>query len=175
MNDQSKINQAEADVSAFFVGTDRGDDPIYDCTLRPIRSLSNQGFVWVISICAVMFTIPLWPLLGFTALWVLLPHLLIALGLLWYFIRRNDKDRSLYEHIRIWPDLIAVHRHNPRSTDQYWSANPFWVKVKMCDTKTIESYLTLSGGGRTIEIGAFLSPDERIITKRKIESALSKL
>jgi uncharacterized membrane protein len=172
MTDQTKKDQAEAHASAFFVATNRSDPPVFDHHVRAIKSLPNTGFVWLISISAVMFTLPLLAMLGTPALWVLLPHLLLALGLLWYFIRRNDADREVYEHIRIWHDLIAVHRYNPRSPDQYWHGNPYWVKLKLRDTRTHESYLTITGGEREIELAAFLSPEERVTLKQTIEKAL---
>ena len=39
----------------------------------------------------------------------------------------------------------------------------------------IENYLTLEGNQRTIELGAFLSPEERIELKVNIETALNGL
>ncbi|MBL4749783.1 MAG: hypothetical protein JKX71_04230 [Amylibacter sp.] len=39
---------------------------------------------------------------------------------------------------RIWPDLLAVHRHNPRKADQYWRGNPYWAKLKLRDARTIK-------------------------------------
>ena len=38
----------------------------------------------------------------------------------------------------------------------------------------IKNHLTLVGKGRHIELGAFLSPDERIELKDKIQNALAK-
>ena len=38
----------------------------------------------------------------------------------------------------------------------------------------LKNYLTLVGKGRHIELGAFLSPDERIELKDKIQNALAK-
>jgi len=113
--------------------------------------------------------------LGTAALWMLLPHILLALGLLWCFIRRNDRDHDIYEHTRIWPDLIAVHRHNPRKPDQYWQANPYWVKLKLRDTRIKESYLIITGGEREIELGSFLSPKERVDIQNDVEAALKNL
>ncbi len=136
---------------------------------------TNSGFVWIIGISAVGFTLPLLALLGTAALWMLLPHILLALGLLWCFIRRNDRDHDIYEHTRIWPDLIAVHRHNPRKPDQYWQANPYWAKLKLRYTHVQESYLIISGGKREIELGSFLSPKERVDLQNDVEAALKNL
>ena len=38
----------------------------------------------------------------------------------------------------------------------------------------LKNYLTLAGKGRHIELGAFLSPDERIKLRDKIQNALAK-
>ena len=38
----------------------------------------------------------------------------------------------------------------------------------------LKNYLTLAGKGRHIELGAFLSPNERIELRDKIENALAK-
>jgi len=173
----SKQDKSKADVeaSAFFVAIDRPDAPLFDHYVKPIKSLSNQGFATVITLAAIAFTIPLLGLLGKIALWMMLPHLLLAIGILWYSIRRNDKDRDVYEHILIWKDLIAVHRHNPRKADQYWTGNPYWIKLKTRDTRTVESYLTLTGAKREIELGAFLSPAERIALKHMIEDVVKGL
>jgi uncharacterized membrane protein len=172
---QTEKYQAEAHASAFFNATNRSDATVFDHIVHPVKSLPNTGFVWVIGISAVMFTLPLLALLGTKALWMLLPHLLLALGMLWYFIRRNDRDREIYEHIRIWPDLIAVHRHNPRKPDQYWQANPYWVRLKLQDNRIATSYLTMTGGEREIELAAFLAPEERVKLKHSIENALKNL
>lgn len=84
-------------------------------------------------------------------------------------------DRSVYEHIKLWPDLMTVHRYNPRTKDQYWQANPYWVRLKMRDTHTHQNYLTLTGGAREIELASFLSPEERVDLRYKIEQALKNL
>ncbi len=175
MTSNTEISKADAQASAFFTAIKRDDPPVLDHYVKPIKSLSNKGFVNVITIAAIALSIPLLALLGTIALWMLLPHLLLTIGLLWYFIRRNDTDRDVYEHILIWKDTIAVHRHNPRKPDQYWTGNPYWVKLKTRDTRTIQNYLTLTGADREIELGAFLSPAERVELKHQIEDTIKAL
>ena len=38
----------------------------------------------------------------------------------------------------------------------------------------LTNYLTLAGKGKRIELGAFLSPDERLELRDKIQNALAK-
>ena len=160
---------------ASFVGDTRTDAPLYETVLRPHRSLPAKGFVWTIGIAAGLMTVPLFPLLGSFALWGLLPHLLFALWLLWYLLRRNTRDGELQEDIKIWNDLMTVYRFNPRKKDQTWQANPYWVEVGIKDHPHIKNYLTLRGGDREIEIGAFLTPEERLELRNQIDDVLRRV
>lgn len=162
-------------TTSFEQVTNRPDSPLFERHLHAHRSLSNRGFAVTILFTASALCIPLLAFLGTFALWTLLPFLGAALAALWYFIRRNDHDGTLGEHIRLWPDLIAVHRQNPRAPDQFWHANPYWVTVHMQDSKTVENYLTLTGGARDIELGSFLTPDARADLYRDLTKALASL
>ena len=56
-----------------------------------------------------------------------------------------------------------------------WEGNPYWTRVTLdINNPKLKNYLTLVGKGRHIELGAFLSPDERIELKDKIQNALAK-
>jgi len=55
---------------------------------------------------------------------------------------------------------------------QTWRADPHWIAIKLTPKGgPVEHYLTLSGGGREVELGAFLTPDERV----KLNEDLSQL
>jgi len=54
-----------------------------------------------------------------------------------------------------------------------WEANPYWVRVALhAKGGPVPNYLTLSGGGREVELGAFLSPPERVELKSLLEREL---
>jgi uncharacterized membrane protein len=91
----------------------------------------------------------------------MLPFLVAALALLYWALRRNTLDGRLSEEVRLWPDVITVVRREPRGRVLRWHANPFWVRAHLYEDAVVEKYLTLEGGGREIEVGAFLSPWER--------------
>ena len=167
----STPSKSEAD---FRATTARPDTPTFATTLSPHRSLSNQGFFVTIMFTASAFMLPLLAFLGTRALWTLLPFLGAAVAALWYFIRRNDKDGTLCEDLMLWPDLIAVHRRNPRKPDQFWHANPYWVTVQMRDTKDCKNYLTLKGGAREIELGTFLTSDVRKALHQELREKLTQ-
>ncbi len=90
-------------------------------------------------------------------------------------IRRSYADGRLTEELRLWPDLITVERREPRGRVRRWHANPFWVRLRLVEDGRIEKYLTLSGNGREIELGAFLSPPERVALYGDLRHALARL
>lgn len=152
----------------------RGDAPLYAVTIWPHRSMSPRGFRWLMIVLAAGLTIPLLSVWGTPVALFLLPFLLGALAFVWLMIRLNYRDGRLTEELRLWPDLVAVERREPRGAVKRWAANPHWVRVELADTPRLESYLTLSGGGRTIELGAFLSVDERVALANEVRKALGR-
>ncbi|MFO1106394.1 MAG: DUF2244 domain-containing protein [Amaricoccus sp.] len=153
----------------------RTDPPVLALTLWPHRSLSRRGQRWVLGIVAVGLAVPLLPFLGTRIGLGLLPFSLAALGALYLALRRSFADGRLTEELRLWPDLIAVERREPNGRVRRWQANPFWVRVGLSDEGPVERYLTLKGGGREIELGAFLSPWEREKLHRDLLDALAGL
>ena len=128
--------------------------------LWPHRSLPKSGFVWFIGATAVLLALPLVSQLGTPGLWVLLPFLLATLSAIWIALQHSY--RIVTEDLTLTPDRITLHRHNPRAADQTWEANPHWVRTTLHPTGApVPHYLTLTGGGREVELGAFLTPDER--------------
>jgi uncharacterized membrane protein len=137
--------------------------------LWPHRSLPPQGFVWFIGGTAALFALPLITQLGTAGLWMLLPFLLSALAAIWVALRQSYK--LVTEDLTLSRDLIAVKRHSPRGKDQSWQANPHWVRLTLHATGgPVPQYLTMNGSGREVELGAFLTPEER----REIYALLSQ-
>ncbi len=131
-------------------------------TLWPYRSLPKRGFVAFIGITAAMVTMPLLAVIGSPVLWGLLPFIAAAIGGIWWAIQRSYRDGSVLEKLTLWPDRITLLRTNPRGPSQSWEANPHWVRVELHPKGgPVDHYLTLTGGPRPVEIGAFLSVDER--------------
>jgi uncharacterized membrane protein len=128
--------------------------------LVPHRSLSARGFVWFIGATATLLALPLLTQLGSAALWVLLPFLAAAVAGVWIAIRFNN--RTVSEDLTLTADLITLHRHTPGRADQTWTAHPHWVRTTLHPSDgPVPNYLTLTGGGREVELGAFLTPQER--------------
>ena len=153
---------------------ERRDPPLYAATLWPHRSLSRRGFGWVMLCLGVGLAIPLMSVWGTPVAWALSPFLIGALGLVYAMIEMNYRAGRLREDVRIWPDLMAVERREPKGRVRRWAANPYWVTLELTDTRAMERYLTLKGGGRTIELGAFLTPEERTALAEELRGALAR-
>lgn len=150
--------------------------PAAELQLWPNRSLPRGGFVFVIAMAAVLLLVPLLALLGRPQLWGVLPFIMLTVGGLWLALRSNYASGKLIERLRLWPDRIEINRFEPKGRQRNWVANPHWVRMELHETGgPVESYLTLKGGGREVELGAFLSPEERVALKGEVERAIAQL
>ena len=66
-------------------------------------------------------------------------------------------------------------RSDPGRADRIWQANPYWVRVALRPNGPVEDYLVLTDGRREVELGAFLSPEERVALKDDLERRLGAL
>lgn len=160
---------------AFAVA--RGDGAEYRLALTPHLSMGPRGFARVITISAAFLALPLLGVLGTPVLWGLLPFAALALWGLWYALQRNSREQSaLREEMRLTRKEISITRTNPRMPAQHWAANPYWVRLNLTEKGArVENYLTLEGAGRVVELGAFLSPEERAELYDNLSRALRHL
>lgn len=143
--------------------------------LWPCRSLSKRGFVGFIGVTAALFALPLLVLLGSPVLWGLLPFVLAAIAAIWWALQRSYHDGEILEDLRLTQDRITLTRHGPKARRQDWSANRYWVRVeRLANGGPVPHYLILKGGPRDVEIGAFLSEDERVALHSDLHQALRR-
>ena len=144
--------------------------------LWPYRSLPKRGLVWFIGGTAALLLLPLLAVLGSPVLWGVLPFLVLAVGGVWVALNHSYRTAEVIEDLSLTDQEIALVRHGPRGARKSWAANPYWVRVTLHKTGgPVPNYLTLTGGGREVEIGAFLSEDERIALHPELQSALDGL
>ncbi len=149
-----------------------------DATTRELRlwpheSLPPKGFAGFILATFLLILLPLLPVLGSVLLWGLLPFLMLAIAGLWYALERNHRDAQVLEVLTLTDSHARLIRHNPRSPVQEWQCNRYWATTQMHDSDgPVPHYVTLKGGGREVEIGAFLSEDERIALFDELSRAL---
>lgn len=146
-------------------------DPLLHIKLQPHQSLSREGFVTFIGLTFLLMLVPLSILIGTVMWWGIAPFVVGALALMWLMLKRSWRDGTLTEELMLSRDAIKIHRYNPRGPDQSWSANPYWVKLGLHPVP-VENYLTLKGSDREVELGRFLSPEERKSLHNTLSDAL---
>jgi len=145
---------------------------LFDAILTPHRSLGAVGFAILMAVVAavniglgVSFMLQgAWPIFGFCGLDVLLFYVMFRL---------NYRSGRMFERIRLLPNELIVERHDVRGGTQRWSFQPYWLRIAMDDPPEHHSQLVLSSHGRSLTIGSFLSPGERVDLAQALRRALS--
>ncbi|CUJ92072.1 hypothetical protein RUE5091_01176 [Ruegeria denitrificans] len=131
--------------------------------LWPHNSLPPRGAMIMILSVFLFGLIPLLAVLGSVILWGLLPFLLLTVLGLWLAIQTNYRARSVFEILTLTGTRAHLVHHDPRNGQQEWTCNRYWARPEMHKRGgPVPNYVTLTGDGREVEIGAFLSEDERI-------------
>lgn len=145
----------------------------FDAVLRPHRSLGPGGFAIVMAVATAFgFTIGItfmlagaWPVFGFCGLEILL---------LYIAFRLNYRSGRRYERIRLTDDGLQVRCYGPKGEVARWEIEPNWLRVDIDESAPRTSRLTLSSHGRSVTIGRFLPPAERIEVAHALRAALER-
>jgi uncharacterized membrane protein len=147
--------------------------PLFDAVLQPRRSLPPAGFALLMGIVALVsignavafLTIGAWPVSGFCGL-----EMLLFYGL----FRLNYRRARTFERVRLTDKALTVERHFHWGEVRRWSFQPYWLRVNLAEPPETDSPLTLSSHGRSLVVGSFLSPDERLDFARALRRALAR-
>ncbi len=152
-----------------------GDSPAR-LHLWPYRSLPRRGFVGFIAATCTLIALPMLTVIGSPVLWGLLPFFLLAVGGVWFALSKSYRDAEIVEELSLRRERLALVRHGPGGKRQEWEASPYWVRLTLHPRGgPVPNYLTLTGEGREVEIGAFLSEDERVTLQPELQRALDGL
>ena len=148
------------------------EQTLFSALLTPHRSLSQTGFLVMMTIVTVgsfvagmiFLMMGAWPVFLFFAL--------DALMIYWAF-RINFLQAKATEEISITHYELRVRRTSHRGHIVEWVSNPLWVHL---DQKVHEEYgierLYLVSRGRRISIASFLGPDEKLSFVKALSAAL---
>ena len=143
--------------------------------LWPHNSLPARGMAVFVLSTFTMISIPVLGLLGSPVLWGLLPFTLAAVWGMYWALQRNYKARQINEELILDETMARLTRTNPKGDVQEWDCDRYWTQVtKYEDEGPVPHYITLRGKGREVEIGAFLSEDERIALFDDLQRALRR-
>ena len=143
--------------------TSEPDAQVQELHLWPHNSLPQHGMAVFVLATFTFILIPTLPLLGSVVLWGMLPFLLGAVWAMYFALRRNRRARQIIEVLTLDADETHLTRTDGNGQVREWDCNRYWTKVtKYEEEGPVPHYVTLQGKGREVEIGAFLSEDERI-------------
>jgi len=146
----------------------------FDVVLTPHRSLSPAGFailmtavIGIAFVGGVVFLLRgAWPVTGFGA---------IEVGLFYLMFRLNYRSARMHERLRLTDEALEIERHEVGGRVRRWSFQPYWLQVEIADPPQSDSALLLRSHGRSLAIGAFLSPDERLDLAKALRTELARL
>ena len=145
----------------------------FDAILYPNRSLPNAGFIAVMSIVIAanmifgvyFFAIGAWPVIGFCGLDVFL---------VWLAFRLSYRQGRLHERVIVAPGDMRVARVLPSGHESRWRIEPFWARVVIDNPSSHEARVRVVSKGRSLLLGTFLSPDERMEFGRALDAAVTR-
>ena len=151
------------------------DAPTQELHLWPHNSLPQKGMAAFVLSAFTLILIPALPLLGSVGLWGLLPFQMLAVWGIFFALRRNRRARQIIEVLTLSGEQAHLVRTNPKGDTQEWDCNRYWTQVIKYDREgPVPQYVTLKGMGREVEIGAFLSEEERIALYDDLIKALKR-
>ena len=143
--------------------------------LWPYQSLPARGMAAFVLATFTMILIPTLTLLGSPVLWGLLPFALLAVWGMYHALQRNHHARRIVEVLTLDEDVAHLIRTEPSGATKEWDCNRFWTTVTKYETEgPVPQYVTLKGMGREVEIGAFLSEEERVALYNDLLRALKR-
>jgi uncharacterized membrane protein len=152
---------------------DPATDPIYATRLTPYRSMTPRAFKnFIIGFCCVnlvlsapFFILGAWPVVGFMGLDVLA---------LYIAFRINFRSADAYETVELTALELVFAKVTARGQREVWRFNPSWVRLEQ---ETHEEFGTervaLVSRGQSVEIGAFLGPEQNAALARDLARALA--
>jgi uncharacterized membrane protein len=147
--------------------------PIFEALLYPHRSLGRQGYtILMAGTAAIVFlygmvflVIGAWPIFGFLGgEWLLF----------WILFRKHHRGDDRGERIRLYADHLLFERTDPRGGRTTERLQPYWLNVILERAGEPDNALYLRSHGRSIEVGAFLSPGERRDLAAELRAVLDR-
>jgi uncharacterized membrane protein len=149
------------------------DDLVFRARLSPHRSLGPKGhFILFASIIAftTLISVPFYilgalPVVGFLGLDVLL---------LWIAFRVSNNRAKAYEEVILTHIELMFRRMSWRGRLSEWRFNPLWVKLRSEEHEEFGMQrIILAEGQRSVEMGAFLGPEEKADFMAALRHALA--
>jgi len=146
---------------------------LYSLTLKPYRSLNKLGFFLIMFVLCVFSFITgiifmkkgAWPVFGFFGLDVLLVYICFKINF------RKGKE---YEVIHLTKKELIIKKYGPKKLKKIYIFNPNWLNIKILNPNSHSSKIKIISKNKSITIGSFLKPEERIEIVELLKKTLLK-
>ena len=154
--------------------TDPTERQIFSARIVPYRSLSRRNFrllVMLFSAASFFTGLPFvilgaWPIAGFMG---------ADVAFFYLAFRANYLAARAYEDVSVTPLELVLAKVSPRGARQEWRFNPSWTRLERRDHEEFGlQHLSLVSRGRSVEVAAFLGPEEKAAFARDLSRALSE-
>jgi uncharacterized membrane protein len=146
---------------------------VFDALLTPNRSLPPRGFVIVmVTVSAACLAAGL--LFILVGAWPVMAFLLLVLALIYLAFRINYRHGRMHESLALTRRDLTVRQIDHKGKVASWRFQPTWLQVLIDDPPQHHSQLVLRTHGRSLVIGAFLSPEERVDLAVELRRALAR-
>lgn len=148
------------------------DPVLFEAVSRPPRSLSGRGMRWLCGLAVVGAAIPsvmfwllgAWPILGFLGVEVGLVLGMVALHRRW--------SEAAVEVVRLTTVELQVMTANGRGGRRVSAFEPYWTRVALDEEAGGVARLCLQHRDRRIELGCYLSAEEKRDLAKALAAAL---
>ncbi len=151
-----------------------GNNIVYSAVLRPHRSANGNAIRWIICLVATA-----WLIVGLSfavaGAWPVMPFLGLEVLLLYAGLRLNQRAGNAYEAVNLTQQALLVRRVDHWGRQTEYSFQPHWLQVNIDEPPTRRSPVELRSHGRSLVIGKFLLPHERLELARALRRELFRL
>jgi uncharacterized membrane protein len=147
---------------------------LYSAVLQPHRSAGARTIRGVV-LCAfaLLFSVSL--IFIAAGAWPVAPFMGLEVALLFGALRLNDRAGNAYEAINLTQKALTVRRvdHWGKRAEFWFPAE--WLQINLEEPPNRETPLELRSHGRSLIIGAFLLPEERLQLAHALRRELDRL
>jgi uncharacterized membrane protein len=144
-----------------------------DLRMFPNRSLRPEHFRWLMLAVAAVSALGALRFLVLGA-WPVALFFLLDAGLLYLAFKLSYRSADSFEEVRIDEARLTVRRVERRKPERLWEFHPHWVRVLLERRSAHDQRLALASHGDRLEIGRFLSPEERAEVAAEIKAGLDR-
>ncbi|NQW00046.1 MAG: DUF2244 domain-containing protein [Rhodospirillales bacterium] len=142
--------------------------------LRPNRSGTLRGIHIIFGFLLFVF-VPTGVVFSLLGAWPVSGFMGAELLLLYGALRLNQRASQASERLELTDSLCTVERIDPWGRQRSWQFQPQWLRVDFIKSGDFVAHLSLNSKGERLNLGHFLSPDEKSTVADHLKRALARV